>query len=57
MNLPSGRKAKEFWGFMAAAFVLFLLSTVFKTEDLKNILTVASAILFVIALLRLRKSS
>ena len=57
MNLFSGRKAKEFWGLMAGAFALFLLSTVFKTEDLKNILTVVSAILFVIGLLRLRKSS
>ena len=57
MDIFSGRKSKEFWGFMAAALVLFLLSTLFKKEDLKNILTVASAILFVIALLRLRKSS
>lgn len=57
MGMFSSRKAKEFWGLMAGAFVLFLLSTLFKTEDLKNILIVVSAILFVIALLRLRKSS
>ena len=42
---------------MAAAFVLYLLSTLLKTEDLKNILLVASAILFVVALLRLKRSS
>ena len=42
---------------MAAAFVLYVLSTILKKEDLKNILLVASAILFVVALLRLRRSS
>ena len=57
MSLFYSRKSIEFWGFMAAAFVLFLLSTLFKTQDLKNILIVASAILLVIALLRLRRSS
>ena len=56
MALFTSRKWKEFWGFMAAAVVFYGLSTLFKA-DLKNILTVASAILFVVALLKLRKPS
>ena len=56
MNVFSGRKSKEFWGFIIAALALFLLSALFKTEDLKNILIVASAILFIIALVRLKGS-
>jgi len=51
------RKSKEFWGFIAASLALYLLSLLFKAEDLKNILIVASAILFVVAVLRLRRSS
>lgn len=54
MALFKSRKSKEFWGLMAAALVFYLLSLLFKTENLKNILTVVSAALFVIALLRLR---
>ena len=41
---------------MAAALVFFLLSGLFKTEDLKNILIVVSAGLFIIALVRLKKA-
>jgi hypothetical protein len=52
--LPGG-KTTEFWALMAGALVFYLLSTVFQTENLKNILIVASAILFVIAFLRLRR--
>lgn len=57
MGLFPSRKSKEFWGLMAAAAISYALSTVFETQDLKNILIVVSAILFVVALLRLRGSS
>ena len=57
MSLLSSRKSKEFWGLIAAALVFFLLSSLFKTEDLKNILIVVSAVLFVLALLKLRGST
>jgi hypothetical protein len=57
MSLFASRKAKEFWALMAVGVVLFLLSTLFETENLKNILIVASAILFVVALLRLKGGS
>jgi hypothetical protein len=56
MTLLKSGKAKEFWGFMAASLVLYLLSLLFKA-DLKNILIIASAALFVAALLRLRRPS
>lgn len=56
MALLKSRKSKEFWGLMAASLALYILSLLFKA-DLKNILIVASAALFVAALLRLRRSS
>jgi hypothetical protein len=56
MTMLKTRKSKEFWGFMAASLALYLLSLLFKA-DLKNILIVASAALFIAALLRLRRSS
>jgi hypothetical protein len=57
MTWLQSRKSKEFWGFMAASLAFYLLSLLFKAEDLKNILIVVSAVLFVVAVLRLRKSS
>ena len=56
MTVLKSRKSKEFWGLMAASLALYILSLLFKA-DLKNILIVASAALFVAALLRLRRSS
>jgi hypothetical protein len=55
MDLFSSKRAREFWGFMAAAFVFYLLSMLFETADLKNILIVVSAFLFIVALFRLRR--
>jgi len=55
MALLKSKKSKEFWGFMVASLAFYLLSLLFTTEDLKNILIVASAALFIVALLRLRK--
>ncbi len=57
MSLFPSSKSKEFWGLMAAAFVFYVLSTIFETEHLKNVLVVVSGILFVVALFRLRGSS
>ena len=56
MALFASRKAKEFWGLMAGAVVLYGLSTLFKEGDLQNILIVVSAMLFIIGLYRYWKS-
>jgi hypothetical protein len=56
MALFESKKSKEFWGLMVAAGVCYGLSTLFKTEDLQNILLVVAAILFIIAIYRLKRS-
>ena len=56
MALFASKKSKEFWGLMAAAGVCYGLSTLFKTRDLQNILVVVAAVLFIIAIYRLKRS-
>ena len=53
----ASKKSKEFWGFMAAAGVCYGLSTLFGAGDSQNILIVVSAVLFIIAIYRLKRSS
>lgn len=55
MALFASKKSKEFWGLMAAAAVFYGLSTLFGAGDLQNILIVFSAVLFIIAIYRLKK--
>jgi len=57
MALFDSRKSKEFWGLIAASGVSYGLSTLFESGHLQNILIVVSAVLFIIALYRLQKSS
>jgi hypothetical protein len=57
MALFASKKSKEFWALMAAAAVFYGLSTLFRTGDLQNILIVFSAVLFIIAIYRLKRSS
>jgi len=55
MALFASKKSKGFWGLMAAAAVFYGLSKLFRTGDLQNILIVFSAVLFIIAIYRLKK--
>jgi hypothetical protein len=57
MALFPSKKSKEFWGLMAASGVCYGLSTFVKAGQPQNILIVASAILLIIALYRLTRSS
>jgi len=57
MALFPSQKSKEFWGLMAASLVSYGLSTLFKTGQLQSILVVVSAVLFIIAVFRLTRSS
>ena len=57
MALFPSKKSKEFWGLMAASGVCYGLSTLLKAGQPQNILIVASAVLFIIALYRLTRSS
>ena len=52
----TSKKSREFWGLIAAAGVCYGLSFLFKTGDLQNILLVVSAILFIIAIYRLKRN-
>jgi hypothetical protein len=56
MALFESKKSKEFWGLMAAAGTCYGLSTLFKEGDLQNILVVVAAVLFIIAIYRLKRS-
>jgi uncharacterized membrane protein YjjP (DUF1212 family) len=56
MALFATKKSKEFWGLVAAAGVCYGLSHLFKAGDLQNILVVVSAVLFIIAIYRLKRS-
>jgi len=56
MALFASKKAKEFWGLIAAAGTCYGLSTLFKRGDLQNILVVVAAVLFIIAIYRLKRS-
>jgi hypothetical protein len=56
MALFASKKSKEFWGLVAAAGTCYGLSTLFKTGDLQNILVVVAAVLFIIAIYRLKRS-
>jgi Na+/citrate or Na+/malate symporter len=56
MALFGSKKSKEFWGLIAAAGVCYGLSTIFKSEDLQNVLIVVAAVLFIIAIYRLKRS-
>ncbi|MCG6918631.1 MAG: hypothetical protein LJE89_13940 [Deltaproteobacteria bacterium] len=57
MALFESKKSKEFWGLMAASGISYGLSTLVKTAQLQNILIVVSAVLFIIALYKLTRSS
>ena len=57
MALLDNKKSKEFWGLMAASGISYGLSTLFKTGQLQNILIVVSAVLFILALYKLTRSS
>jgi hypothetical protein len=57
MALFESKKSKEFWGLLAASGISYGLSTLFQTEYLQNILVVAAAVLFIVAIYRLQKSS
>jgi hypothetical protein len=56
MALFDSKKSKEFWGLMVAAGLCYGLSTLFKTGDLQNLLIVVAAVLFIIAIYRLKRS-
>lgn len=56
MELFSSKKSKEFWGLIAAAGVCYGLSYLFKSGDLQNILVVFSAVLFIVAIYRLKRN-
>jgi uncharacterized membrane protein YjjP (DUF1212 family) len=56
MELFTSKKSKEFWGLVAAAGVCYGLSLLFKAGDLQNILVVVSAVLFIIAIYRLKRN-
>jgi uncharacterized membrane protein YjjP (DUF1212 family) len=56
MELFTSKKSKEFWGLIAAAGVCYGLSHLFKAGDLQNILVVVSAVLFIIAIYRLKRN-
>jgi hypothetical protein len=57
MALFASKKSKEFWALMAASGAFYGLSTLFRTGDLQNILIVFAAVLFVMAIYRLKRSS
>ena len=57
MALFDSKKSKEFWGLMAASAVCYGLSTLLGTGDLHNLLVVVSAVLFIIAIYRLKRPS
>jgi hypothetical protein len=50
------KKSKEFWGLIAAAGFCYGLSLLFKAGNLQNILVVVSAVLFIIAIYRLKRN-
>ncbi len=56
MALFASKKAKEFWGLIAAAGTCYGLSTLFQKGDLQNILVVVAAVLFIIAIYRVKRS-